>query len=160
MTTTLIVETSNYIDTAIGYDTPLDVVITCFPNEKNPRELMARFARQIYGYYVHNVNKKSLMEARELAVKKSHRSTLELDIMIKTLIEQTFRDEVEEMYNISLDIITLSSPQEIHNIIKDMKIVEEAFVGATPEQLSSKTLYKNQRYVVNHPKHSENSLYS
>lgn len=127
----------------LDYDTPLDVVLTCFPNEPNPRELMSKFARRIYGYYVHNVNKLTLMEARDLAVKKSHRSSLELDIMIKTLIEQTFRDEIEEMYNISIDIIATSSPQEIHKLIKDLTIIEEAYVKAKPEELSSTTLYMN-----------------
>jgi hypothetical protein len=109
----------------LNYDTPLDVVLVCFPNELHPRELMAKFARKIYGYYVHNVNTLTLMEARDLAVKKSHRSTLELDIMIKTLIEQAFKDEVEEMYNISLDIIQASSPERIHQLIKELSTLEE-----------------------------------
>lgn len=145
LTQTTPVQITSIIDelSKSNYDTPLDVVIACFPNEKEPRELMAKYARRIYGYYVHNVNKLSLIEARELAVKKSHRSTLELDIMIKTLIEQEFRDEVEEMYNISIDIIATSSTEEIHKLIKDLTIIEEAYVKTKPEDLSSATLYMN-----------------
>lgn len=142
------------------YDTPLDVVIVCFPNEKEPRALMSKFARQIYGYYVHDVYSMELIEARELASKKSHKSTLELDIMIKALIEQSFKNEVEEMYNISLDIITASSPYKIHQLVKDLTIVEEAYVQTKPEDLSDSTLYKNQRYSENNLRVNTNSMYS
>lgn len=134
------------LDYAIeNYDTPLDVTLVCFPNHPNPRELMSTFAKQVYGYYVNNVNKLSLLEAREQAVKKSHLSSLELDIKIKDLIESTFKAEVEEMYNISWNIIEFTEPAKIHQMIKELAIVEEAFVSTKPEQLSDSTLYKNKK---------------
>lgn len=128
-----------------NYDTPLDVTMVCFPNESNPRELMTQFAKIVYGEYIDNANKLTLLEARELAVKKSHLSSLELDIKIKALIEFTFKAEVEEMYAISWDIIEFTEPNKIHQMIKDLKIVEEAFVQTKPEKLSDSTLYKNKK---------------
>jgi hypothetical protein len=149
------------LDYAIeNYDTPLDVTLVCYPNHPNPRELMSYFARRVYSTYVQNVNKFSLIEARELAIKKSHYSGLELDIKIKTLIEHTFRTEIEEMYSISWDIIEFTEPSKIHQLIKDFNLVENAYVTTKPEQLSDSTLYKNQRYSENNLRVNTNSMYS
>jgi len=149
------------LDYAIeNYDTPLDVTLVCFPNHPQPRELMTKFAREVYGLYVHNVNNMTLMDARELAIKKSHYSGLELDIMIKTVIEHSFRVEVEEMYAISWDIIEFTEPTKIHQMIKDFNLVEDAYVVTKPEDLSDSTLYKNQRYSENNLRVNTNSMYS
>jgi hypothetical protein len=139
-------ESNKYFDT----DSPIGRYKLCYPNKSanDCEKAVIKYKRRVYSRFVHgNTSLLSLSELKTKAAKVSYYSPTELDILVIYHIEQDFRDELAEMYTISMDIIETTPISDLHKLTKDFQTIEEAYgkrVKVSSENLKDPTLYKNK----------------
>lgn len=131
------------------FDSPIEVLMECFPDEENPKEKLHSVYVEYARTYLDNPSQYTTQQIIERITKKARKSTTELDIEIKYLIEQMFVAELEYKTELSATIIS-TIPKELwmnKEIMKTALAVtedEKKYIKKKPEQLNDKVIYDNK----------------
>lgn len=124
------------------YDTPLSVYRLCFPNNKDYKaELLEIYQRAFAPYLSTPTTSIKEIEAIVTSSKKGM-SKLDMDIYVKAIIEGEFQVEVEWKTNLSMDIITSSTLEDL--IEQEVMSEKLTIVKTEPSRLSDYAQYHNK----------------
>jgi hypothetical protein len=125
------------------YDTPLEVYMICFPNDKKPKESLTSMYRDVFASYLSKKNSLSISDIETIvSSSKKGMSKLDMDIYVKAVIEGEFQVILEAETSISMEIIHSSSITELRD--KSLMSDKLTFIKAEPSQLSDYTVYSNK----------------
>lgn len=131
------------------FDSPIEVLMECFPDEENPKERLHSIYVEYARTYLDNPSQYTTKEIITRISNKARKSTQEIDIEIKYLIEQMFVAELEYKTELSATIIS-TIPKELwmnKDIMRSALAVtedEKKYIKKKPEELNDKIIYDNK----------------
>lgn len=131
------------------FDSPMEVLQACFPNEKAPKIRLHDIYITYAKTYIDKPHKLSIEEIIDRVSKKARKSTAEIDLEIKWLIETEFEAEVEYktiLSNSIIDSIPTEKRMDVEYVKSLLAVVDDEveFVKTSSHDLSDKVLYDNK----------------
>lgn len=119
-------------------DSPLSVYKLCYP-EKSSKEIekiVNKYRRKLYSRYINGNTFNMLTEDMlKLAIKKSGHNSQQLEILIIYNIEADFREEIAEMYTLTMEYLDMYSITGIQNLRQEFEKIENKFGKRNNKQL-------------------------
>ena len=143
----LSVDVETFESSANMFDTPMEVLQICFPNEDNHKELLHNFYIRYAAPFLDYPEQYTIEEIIDRVSKKARKSTHEIDLEVKWMIEMDFTMEVQVRTNLSESILD-STPRELWfdtNVMKEkLTVVEDEVEIKKVKDLTDKDLYDNK----------------